>query len=285
MQSIWQAGSEGTGGVYRDAHSVLTDTCLGQDSLAELNRCMASLGDNGKDSLLLAILIALAARLHSLTPDPALANKALSFLSDARKLALKWLNSVTENEAYGATSIESQKHAGLLGAICRSTFHLDNQTASRLFEDSQNVVSFVYSAGLLTSVQGKIELFPPGVQLLFRRDQQLSYRLEEHIYTAIKTRPRILDTIATRLWSSYVPGSEWVSLPTPGQRWWKTTTLEDLNRCSRGVYVDTSNGTMLVDGKTLGYLPAPYLAHSSYKELFESLVSHLEFNKLFSNVL
>jgi hypothetical protein len=272
MQSIWQAGSQGEDLVYREAHIDLMDKQLGEETITELRVRMNAIGDNWRESLLLAVLVALAVRLHSLTPHPEIADIAISFLFDARRMALGWLQIMAEKANNGNDGADFQMTAAVTAAVCRSTFHLDPEAITKLFGQPENVVTFVYSATFIANVAARLDSFSHGHQLLFRRDQCFSYKLEGQIASAIEKCPNILNMIAEKLWNDFPSKLCWSNIQSPGQRWWQTTTPRISSTKSQHVCINTISGTLLIDGKTLGRLPTSYLSHTTYREIFDSSV-------------
>jgi hypothetical protein len=277
MQTIYQAEPEGDNPIFREAHVDLMDQQFGEELLQELHGRMDALGDNWKESLALAVLITLATRLHSITTHSSIATKALSCLTDARALALKWLDAALAEESSMSTvgSADTQHRSAQIGAIYRSTFDLDSQTVCNLLKTPENLVNYIFASTPIANYARKLGNMPHGHQLLFRRDEQLSYRIESYVFGAVKQYPSTLNLIAKRSWNGFHPGTSWSHLGAPGERWWKCITASDANRRPRHVYVNILDGTILVDGSPLGHLPTSYVNHPTYKELFGSSVSSM----------
>jgi hypothetical protein len=114
-----------------------------------------------------------------------------------------------------------------------------------------------------------------GIDCLLRQDNQLSMRVESLLATHLLRHTTALHNAIKTVWPPYETGSNWAAMSSPAGRWWRAQTKGSETKGSRTVHFNILDGTLLIDGKTLGKLPANYMAHSSYRKLFGSMVCHL----------
>jgi hypothetical protein len=78
LQAIWQAGSMGVEGLYREAHSDLKDKQFCQATLKELHSLLQFVEDNWTQTLFLACIVALTLRIHNFAQSEALRHYVLA---------------------------------------------------------------------------------------------------------------------------------------------------------------------------------------------------------------
>lgn len=277
VQTIWQAGPEKECGISREAHADLLDPKFRLDTIKELNESIVMLGNNWREPFSLATVVTIATRVYSLTPSKE-RESIRKVLENARTVALKWIQ--LAKEELGSLSIDAAAHCrsiiSQLAAIFRSSFDIesDPNEISPLLTSLDNLVSFLYATILIASSGVQETSLLLAVQLLFRRDRRLGYRVEEILKSAILQNPEILHAAIGRHWPDYSRGTQWRALRKPADRWLASTTPD---KKSPLLHFNILTGTLLIDGALSGTLPSPYLSHPSFKKLFGESVSTVHF--------
>jgi hypothetical protein len=154
-----------------------------------------------------------------------------------------------------------------MAAICRSTYDIDlTDINGALNKDS--VTTFIQCAMILNeNTPLSIDRAPLHLQLLLRRDQRLSHRLEGHIRRFISIDRTCFDTAVLSVWDEYRPVSSSLYAPTTS-RWIVTFTSESELQSSQRIHYNLIEGKLLVDGKSVGRLPREIADHPTYLRLF-----------------
>ncbi|KIM20547.1 hypothetical protein M408DRAFT_130685 [Serendipita vermifera MAFF 305830] len=270
LQTIWQAGPNRHGQWYRDAHQDFADKQVAHDMLVSLRRGLDKIGDSGREVLHIATLIALAARLLSLSIETETRATCFSFLEDARKKVMKWMT-VAEGELESSTDDDSsriQHKIALIAVTLRLTFDVDSEVLNTLCESPANLEVLLVSQLQIAADGTQHASLPNGIQLLFRRGRRLAHRLEPYISSALKANDGALHDAIKRVWNGYQRGSQWTPLQGNGTRWWKCVTNRTQHFVPLNVFVNILTGDMLVNGRTVDRLPSTYINRETYESLF-----------------
>ncbi|KAG8752032.1 hypothetical protein FRC14_007412, partial [Serendipita sp. 396] len=261
-QATWQVGPGISEDYCRDAHRDLQDVSFSQQLLDTVQWHMDRLRDSGTKVWHLACLILIASRSLSLSPDNRIANSALRLLSQARTIALSWIQKLEcANRKEAEPSKDYQQRISVLAMVCRSTFDVEARYLPSICQEN-SIHIMIDMLVLIASNPFSPETH--AIQTLARRDQLLSYRLEPFISNT-PGLSILLDDIARKSWPSHIKSKSWSCLSSQGGRWWKSNPSSPLLQT---IHINVIEGTLLVNGKTANKLPQEYLSHSSYKAVF-----------------
>lgn len=270
LQSIWQAESMGDKGVYRDAHYDLQDHGFGIDAAQELLSVVQHLGSNWKQHLYISIIVALATRLLELSPHVDVQVKALLVIHASRALLRSWISAISgQSELLTEDSHSSmyiRQSIATIAIVFRSTFDID----SNPFTTLDDTTWFIYAGILAGSENSSPSKTSP---LTPHRDRRIALRLESSLAEKCKSNPSILHKAVALAWKAYRPGTSWLQLPSPGNRWWTALTKKGNGYVHRAVHLNILDGALLIDGKLSDRLPAEYTTQAIYSELFGDHVS------------
>ena len=253
LQAMWQAEAKSKNNMWhREAHSDAAESAFGLAALEEITDLLDKIEDNWTWSYACGTLIAMAARILSITNERDVQDMAVEFLKRARGVAHQWLKEIAgaqgRNAADGTNitstlpveaSSQKQRQVFLIAMVCCSTFNVDEALVDRVFEPSQDVA-------LLVECRNHIYMNkPPALSSLsfvmrtfFERDQLLALRLLPRLANCIRTLPGArngLDEGIRALWDGYFPNRRWMVYNRPYERWYTTRTTEEDGR--RGVDV------------------------------------------------
>ena len=244
LQTMWQAEAKSKNNAWhREAHSDAAELAFGLEALEEMTDLLDKIKDNWTWSYACGTLIAMAARILSITNEQDVQNAAVKFLKRARGVTHQWLkeivgaqggNAADDTDTAGISleeaSSQKQRQVLLIAMVCCSTFNVDEVLISRVFEPSQDVSLLLECRNLIYMNKPPTHGSLPFVmRTLFDRDQLLALRLFPRLATCIRTLPEArngLDEGIRALWDGYVPTRSWMVYSRPYERWYTTTTEE-----------------------------------------------------------
>ncbi len=245
LQTMWQAEAKSKSNAWhREAHSDAAELAFGLEALEELTDLLDKIEDNWTWSYACGTLIAMAARILSITNEQDVQNAAVKLLKRARGVAHQWLKEITGAQGRNAAddtniasispaeaSSQKQRQDLLIAMVCCSTFDVDEALVSRVFDPSQDVSLLVECRNLIYMNKPPAHSSLPFVmRVLFDRDQLLALRLLPRLANCIATLPEArngLDEGIRALWDSYVPSRRWMVYNSPYERWYTTRTAEE----------------------------------------------------------
>ncbi|PVF94399.1 hypothetical protein CPB86DRAFT_818034 [Serendipita vermifera] len=267
LQAIWQAGQMGYEGLYREAHSDLSDEIFCAQALRDLETAIGLAGDNWTHTLLLAVIIALTLRIHNFVQHEHLKLHAINILSQARRTAFEWISTLQALVANQRQKQPQLRHA-LLGAslVLRATFDLESRNIIP-FNNGDSVARYIFAGTFISN--SAPDSLPAGICFLARRDRRVSLRLQSHISRLCAADPTVLHTAILFRWNTFdMEGSGWRHLAAPAEQWWSFTTPESSERMERVIHLNILGGSFLIDGASFDHLPNEITQHPTYKELF-----------------
>ena len=195
-------------------------------------------------------------------------------LRKARKVTHNWMreivqklqDTVGDDEASGF-----QRRACDMAATCRATFDVDAGAHLRALLCSSADVAIAIECAIVIHNNTPPHLGHAfqNLQKQLNRDQRLSHCLELPLIRLIQDDPCGLDTAISSVWSVYRPGNGgWRQLDVPNSQWLTSFTAPLSNQRAQQVHYNILNGKLLVDGKSLGYLPQDIVNHSFYRRIF-----------------
>ena len=244
LQTMWQAEAKSKNNAWhREAHSDAAELTFGLEALEEIADLLDKIKDNWTWSYACGTLIAMAARILSITNEQDVQNAAVKFLKRARVVTYQWLKEIAGAQGRNAAddtniasispveaSSQKQRQVLLISMVCCSTFNVDEALVSRVFEPSQDVSLLVECHNLIYMNKPPAHSSLPFVmRALFDRDQLLALRLLPRLVDSILTLPEArngLDEGIRALWDGYVPSRRWIVCNSPHERWCTTRTVE-----------------------------------------------------------
>jgi len=245
LQALWQAEAKSKQNAWhREAHADAAESAFGLEALEEMKESLDKIEDNWTWSYACGTLIAMAARILSLTNELDVQTAAVTFLKRARGVAHRWLKEITgaqgrivldDTDIAIKSSIEAsrqkQRQILLVALICCSTFNVDESLIDRVFDSARDSSLIVECRNLIyMNKPPTISSLPFALRALFDRDQLLALRLSPRLADRIRMRPEAqsgLDEGLRALWDAYIPGRKWTVGSDPRERWCTTRTAEE----------------------------------------------------------
>ena len=237
--------------------------------LGELETLLRDIEGNWLEGVTMDTISFLLRRLLSSSPDQAVSLRALELPRTLRGKVFTWVEELSAK----LTETPGDEPLGVFlrdsAAICRSTFDVDPDLMHSVLSSAEDV-DILLSSAILIHDHTPSKVSCPYSQLLLDRDRRLSLALEDALRDLIQadSNDEGIDRAIRRIWHDYRPGSVWTPLYIPNSRWVSCTTASTTDQDSQQVHLNLLDGSLLVDGKPLGRLPAQILRHPLYNLIF-----------------
>ena len=251
LQAMWQAGPKSKGNEWRrESHLDGDEAAFGLEVVQEMGEVLKSIQDNRTWAYACGVLIAMAARILSLTDQPKVCENAVDFLDRVRDVVRKWLKEITGadermdtkfdvvDEA-GDGTVERTRQALLLAILGCSTFDVDDKHVDHVFRSAQDVSLLVECRNIICMNKPPVlDTLPFSLRILFRRDELFAIRLLPRFSARIAALPggkSGIDEGIKSIMHGYLPTGIWKE---HGQhnRWYSTTTAAEDGLKSREVH-------------------------------------------------
>ncbi|GAM88641.1 hypothetical protein ANO11243_066750 [Dothideomycetidae sp. 11243] len=269
LQASRQAGPRGDT-LHRQGHEDLLDENLVLDLLRGLQRGLNSIKGNWDSHQALNTYVLLATRLLTLTESTVAQRELLEYLKQCRAVAVDWLRILTSGSLAQMEESERQQVVERVLDIAHvvvNTFEVEDIYLVRSLADSAQAALLIEAAIKIqeNDKQGRkqSDVMEKTRQQRWRRQMHSMSSTLLHEVTAKQNGG--LNLAISHIWSAYRPGSGWQPVSTSSGHWLVTKTADSMPMT---VHFDLLTGELLVEGKPLSRMPAPYEAHASYKTFF-----------------
>ena len=250
LQAMWQAEAKSKKNAWRrEAHLDAAEPTFGLEALEEMADLLGKIEDNWTWSYACGTLIAMAARVLSMTDEQDVQIGAIEFLKRARGVTHRWLKEITRAQERGvlddkdmtntpSAEASRQQQILLVALVCCSTFNVDESLICRVFEPARDISLLVECRSLIyTNKPPTLSSLPFALRTLFDRDQLLALRFFPRLANCLALPDaRIgLDEGIRATWDGYIPSRRWMVYNSPYERWYTTRTVEEDGR--RGIDV------------------------------------------------
>ncbi|KAG6815622.1 hypothetical protein H0H93_009322, partial [Arthromyces matolae] len=267
VQTVLQTGDIGKGELVW--HTILKEPSFGLALLNESDDLLLSVESNWHHTITLHTMTIMTTRLLAALPSDEVVHHAGSTLRTARRISFSWVQKLivdlkcTENEDHCTLLRQRLSSAA---AACRATYDVDSRYSGLSIKCDEDINIFIQCAIQIkdnTSEGAKAS----DLRLFLRRDVRMAQNLINIIWENVRARRAGLDQAILSIWSSYQEGSDWKPLPTPNERWLISSISDQSTNIQSTVHYNLLDGTLLIDGKPLGRLPASIVQHSTYVRL------------------
>ena len=276
LQSAWQAGPSSGNVIARDSHVYLEDEKFGADFLFTLEDALRKYKNNWQAAVAVRALVALAARLLSLSPHTAICTKAIDCLRSARNITLSWTRTLNQelHECYEERRRSQLSEKLLETALsCHGTFDVDDRHVQKLLDSGTDVADLTECMILIhdhtPAVQGSLA---KHIRFLLRRSRRASLTVEMLLRELILQSGDGLDTTIRNLWQGYRPGTTWAVVGEPSGTWLEASAEPEPDRPLTILHYNLLSGSLLVNGSPLTRLPREYEAHPTYIRLLGKVI-------------
>ena len=251
LQAMWQAGPKSKDNDWRrESHVDGDEVVFGLEALQEMEAVLDSIQDNRTWAYASGLLIAMAARILSLTDEPRVRDASIGFLHRMRRVVQKWLKEIaraderTDTEIgiadeAGDGTVERTKQTLLLAILGCSTFDVDDEHIDRVFQSAQDVSFLVECRNTICMNKPPVlDTLQFSLRILFHRDELFAIRLLPRLSTrigALPGRESGIDKGIKSIMHGYMPTGTWKEY---GQhpRWYSTSTAAGDGFKSREVH-------------------------------------------------
>ncbi|KAI1930837.1 hypothetical protein LOZ65_001413 [Ophidiomyces ophidiicola] len=267
-----QAGPRVDADVFRAVHVVFRDNSFCSRLIQEIDKHVEAVSANWRESNYMETLLTLAIRVRTLCPQQ-MQSPANLLLMKIRRVTFTWVTLLREEaiEAEEADVAEQAARYGFLAALlCRRTFVL--QAYGNIALDAESFECFI--GVTLTMQENLVELgkFSTLTRNLLVRDIKMTFRIKTMLRQSVLLYPESLESALKMVWPEAEKGSraftEWRFLPK-AHEWWVTASVKPIRYMKpQVIHLHLLQGHLIVDGKSLGKLPADIRDSAILKELF-----------------
>ncbi|KAF8586884.1 hypothetical protein K439DRAFT_1552162 [Ramaria rubella] len=273
-QAAWQVENRSDDD-HRESHVDLANASFGREMLTILRERLGCICSNWQEGWSAATLSIIACRLLSLTTCPLIRGNALSFLYNLRRTLSEWMKQVlgllrNRDPRDGLEGELDLRHRVIqLAAACRSTYAVELPQVTTIMEDPKSVSMFIECAMVLQNNVPEAHCsLPPPLRHIVERDVVLSVEVADILKRSIQFDQSSLDSAVSFVWQGFRRDTS-LAWRVISDRWIACQTLRQTDADQTCfVHLNLFDGTLLVDGKTLGNLPKSILRHSLFRALF-----------------
>ncbi|KIJ33874.1 hypothetical protein M422DRAFT_783064 [Sphaerobolus stellatus SS14] len=278
-QAAWQAELSLSTSLYRESHIDFLESKFGEDMLSVLKEKFDIVKENWQEGWTVGTISMLACRLHSLTPHKGLKWKVVEFLQCVRRTLRTWMTDVLgllEQEDSNASVIINNEsvlrnRVIQLATACRSTYMLGPNATRAIFKDPENVTIFVNCGVVLQNhvPWHKTQTLPAALRYSIEGDFVLSVEFSK-LFQQLPLLGEGLDAAIHCSWDGFVRGQDpWAFVEGAEDRWiWCKTQTTGPSGITGYIYLNYLDGTLTVDGRSIGTLPKPMLRHGLFIKVF-----------------
>ncbi|KIY70910.1 hypothetical protein CYLTODRAFT_391279 [Cylindrobasidium torrendii FP15055 ss-10] len=234
----------------------------------ELQRVLEDHRENWQEVATMKAVVLIAKRTIAAGPYDGVAVSILNkTLREVRRVTYGWMRQTLVNLVSTPAEFVDSAKADIreIAGVCCSTFDCEDP----LLTEGEDFTTILHSLIVLRDNRSsERDVSTDPVRLLSDLVERVFHRLEGQLRSKIVSRPDTLNQAVTRVWSAFVPGTSWSDMGGNDTRWLMCRTAEVGGRVAQYVQVDLLEGTLLVDGKTIGNLPDSVTSHTSYKTMF-----------------
>ncbi|EPE04337.1 hypothetical protein F503_01341 [Ophiostoma piceae UAMH 11346] len=280
--SVGTGGKKGLGSF----HLMFADNDFVQRLLAELNKRLAGIKDNWRETNMMIMIITLLMRVNTLADQELHKDSVMSLLKVARLAALGWVNSLRDEMA-AAKDPETSKRASEYGfraaLLCRRTFELFERNPSLEMSGQDLEIYVRASIAVQQNIFSDANTLPAIDKACLKRDSIMAHRLKNRVSATMRAFP---DSLSSGILHGVGLGSSqpmaggtsqlgfepWTFLTGDSEGWivsWLADGRGESRDMTRQCYTfHYTQGHLLVDGKTMGKLPDNIRASHEFTELF-----------------
>ncbi|KAI6138903.1 hypothetical protein BKA82DRAFT_4459887 [Pisolithus tinctorius] len=254
-------------------HAELERTHFRRSLLGEIETLVSTVSGNWLEGTTMDTISFVVARMLSAVEDHS-CHRALELLRTVREKTFCWVLELFHKLEQATCELQKEQLRGRLrdsAAVCRSTFDVDLHNAKLLLDSPRDMEILVYCAVAINNNTPPQSSALHGMsRLLIERDCRLSWKLEELVGTMILEGNDGIDLGIKHIWPGYRRGAQWRKVDAGNFSWFTTNTASSATQCSQQVHLNLLNGTLLVDGRTIGRLPDEIRKDPIFPLLFDA---------------
>ncbi|KAL4920688.1 hypothetical protein BDW62DRAFT_198579 [Aspergillus aurantiobrunneus] len=268
-----QAGPRLEQDSMRAVHVVFRDPRFCSRLTEQVSRHVEAIATNWRETNYMETLLTLCLRLFALGPAES-RHDSKRLLLRIRQITLTWitlLRNETRNAEDVGQSDRAARYCFLSALLCRRTFY--PWISSQLSLDSESLKCFFdASLAMQESLVADLGRFSRTTRNMLIRDIKMVARMSSLLRASAMQNPRTIGVAIDTAWpeadKKQRPYQDWKFLSSPYDNWATSTTTKSENTRSQIFYFHILEGHVVVDGQTMGKLPADIRDSNILKELF-----------------
>ncbi|KAL4077990.1 hypothetical protein J3A83DRAFT_4087275 [Scleroderma citrinum] len=227
--------------------------------LKELEGLVTSVSGNWLEAMTMATVAFLVARMLATdieVHDAATDAQALGLLSMIREKTFSWVLELSGKVESTTNEEEKKDIQGRLrdvAAICRSTFEVGSIDAWQVLYSPRSLEILLSCAIVIhDNTPAELHALSATSRLLISRDRRLAWKLERIVYNVIKDGNEGIDLAIKHVWPTYRGDVQWKGAGLENCSWIMSAPRDQQ---SQEIGLDILDGTLLVNGRSLGRLP------------------------------
>ena len=267
LQCIYQAGLPSVDrNRTRPGHKLASDEDFALIVLKNLHKELQGIERNWESASALAVFIAIARRLLSLSSVSLVRSACFEFLKIARNVAFQWVTTLRfkSHDADDADREEFIRRMVEAALICTNSFQVDEEHLTTIFTSTEDSSTFLQCCIIIfdgkQSLSNSLESL---AKLLYSRHR----RFLCESYDILATKNSALHDAINQSWPAYHPGSDWI-ISESAFHWVFANSASENETSPSVVHLNLLSGELLINGSPLDRLPSTFEEHTSYRTLF-----------------
>ncbi|KAL4069248.1 hypothetical protein J3A83DRAFT_4095931 [Scleroderma citrinum] len=230
--------------------------------LKELEGLVTTVSGNWLEAMTMATVAFLVARILASSVavyDATTDAKAFELLRTVRERTFYWVLELSRKLEGTTCEDEREDLQGRLrdvAAICRSTFEVGSANASQLLYCPTSLEVLLSCAIIIhDNTPTKLDALSTTSRLLIARDRRLAWELEQIVGSIFETGNEGINFAIKRIWPAYRDGAQWKRAGLKNCSWFTSNTPAFEHQLSQEISLDIIDGTLLINGGSLGRLP------------------------------
>ncbi|KAL3452963.1 hypothetical protein BJX65DRAFT_302864 [Aspergillus insuetus] len=269
----FQAGPRLTNDSMRTVHVMFTDLSFCSRLAEQISRHVEAIATNWRETNYMETLLTLSIRLFSLGHQDS-RTEFKKLLLRIRKVTAGWislLRNETRNDQDANYSGRAARYCFLSALLCRRTFS-PFLTSRSGFDTETLRCFFEASLTMQESLVVDVSEFSTQTRNFLVRDIKMSTLLSPLLRAGAERHPSSLSMAIDTVWPSGVRTQrqyeDWQLLPSPYDNWATSTTHAFEGTSSQVLFFHLLEGHLVINGQTVGKLPADIRDSATLKELF-----------------
>jgi hypothetical protein len=213
----------------RISHEELTNGVFGAKMIRQLGVSLLKVTENWESWRALASFVQLATRLLTLATSSMIMSRCLSYLVQARKVSMRWLDDIRTRIQ---TSTDNDQRSELwsraveVALVCTSTFDIDQGHVDKLLQKPSAASIFLQCSIVIQQSQDTTFSDHDSLyRTMLQSWRSLVYRVAPTLTMEIIARGNTcLSDAITATWSKFNPSSSWQALTGNKSHWLATTS-------------------------------------------------------------
>ena len=269
-----ESGPANTNDHLRIVHQHFRDPYFCERLLDQIKKHLQGIASNWRECYHMNMLIILVLRLYELGDNLTRAS-SLALLKEVRQCTWTWLDLLhkeIDKAKDSAAAHTVSQYALWASLLCRRTYSVYADQIENL--DDETIHMFIEaSISMQANISELTTSGPTSLQDMLISDIKMISRIYDSIHKSIESHSQCLCRTINKFWPQPSEGlmrnfSEWHAIGDHSQGWIVAKVSASRNLVEQIVHFNYLRGHLLIDGKSIGRLPAAVCASDVMEELF-----------------